>query len=1021
MSGKYALVIGNTKYTDPGLAQLTAPGRDTEEFAKVLKDICAFDDVQVLINPLSSSMVEAIDELFDQKKSDDLLVLYFAGHGVRDEIGALYLAVKNTIRTRLRSTAIKSDYIRETMDHSRSKRQVLVLDCTNSGSFAQGMKYETGGSAGTGNAFGGYGRVVIAASDRTQFAWEGDRVIGKSQNSLLTYFLIEGLQGKADVNADGHITIDELYDYAYERISLSSPGEIPGKWASKQEGEIILRHLRFEDVTPVPLPDELMSAIKDKHPDVRKVAVEKLGKILTGKNIGMARSAKKALEQIASEQDTTRRIAQLAIELLESVRQAEENVKGSEQLESYARGKDQPDSRTILDPAQRLILYSNAKVVLVGDTGVGKSGLALVLTNQSFAPTDSTHGRRVSRFDHQEVELPNGNNEVRETILWDLAGQPGYRLIHQLDLQDVDVALIVFDARSETNPIAGIMHWIKALEQSEKIRDADAPGIKKILVAARTDRGPISLNLDHITQIVNRYGFLEYFETSAKEGWNIAELSEAIRQAIDWDSLFRITSNLLLERIKNFLSEEKLDNHILSTLDDLYRAFLHSQNDLKPSDDLRAQFDICVSRIESLGMVRSLSFGTLVLLQPEILASYASALINTVKSDPEGLGSISEDHVRNRNFFVPTDEAIKDPGQEKLLLIAMLEDLLKHEIALREGGDLIFPTQLTRENPELSDPDAKSVIFEFEGSVLNIYATLVVRLSHSYVFKKKELWKNAATFTSQIRGMCGIFLKDYENGHGTISLFYDNLASEETRFQFEEYVQVHIERFAVSGSVKQERIFACSECNTVISNIIVTRRRERGFNWLDCPVCSERVWLLDPGERLGIQQKSSIDEIDEFADAGRRREINASVLQGKIETNDFDVFLCHNSQDKRAVKELGEKLKSTGILPWLDEWELRPGLPWQRLLEEQISKIKAAAVFVGPDGIGPWQRNELDAFLRAFVERGCPVIPVLLPTAPKIPNLPIFLQSMTWVDFRKDDPEPLERLIWGITGERVTV
>ena len=39
--------------------------------------------------------------------------------------------------------------------------------------------------------------------------------------------------------------------------------------------------------------------------------------------------------------------------------------------------------------------------------------------------------------------------------------------------------------------------------------------------------------------------------------------------------------------------------------------------------------------------------------------------------------------------------------------------------------------------------------------------------------------------------------------------------------------------------------------------------------------------------------------------------------------------------------------------PWLDEWKLRPGLPWQPLLEEQIGKIKSAAVFVGKNGRGP--------------------------------------------------------------------
>jgi hypothetical protein len=97
---------------------------------------------------------------------------------------------------------------------------------------------------------------------------------------------------------------------------------------------------------------------------------------------------------------------------------------------------------------------------------------------------------------------------------------------------------------------------------------------------------------------------------------------------------------------------------------------------------------------------------------------------------------------------------------------------------------------------------------------------------------------------------------------------------------------------------------------------------------------------------------------------------------------------------------------------------LRPGFPWQRLLEEQISQIKAAAVFVGQNGLGPWQNIELDTFLRQFVQRGCPVIPVLLQDAPNQPDLPLFLQGMTWVDFRVRNPNPLEHLLWGITGNK---
>jgi hypothetical protein len=160
--------------------------------------------------------------------------------------------------------------------------------------------------------------------------------------------------------------------------------------------------------------------------------------------------------------------------------------------------------------------------------------------------------------------------------------------------------------------------------------------------------------------------------------------------------------------------------------------------------------------------------------------------------------------------------------------------------------------------------------------------------------------------------------------------------------------------------------------------------------------------------------------MERMADQQREREAARSIIDGKRATKDFDVFLCHHGIDKPAVKEIGKQLMERGILPWLDEKELRPGLPWQRLLEEQIGSIKSAAVFVGKDAIGPWQQMEMEAFLRAFNRRSCPVIPVLLPNAPDKPQLPIFLEGMTWVDFRPHDPPqnpgPLERLIWGITG-----
>ena len=310
MISKFALIIANTEYTDPGLAQLTAPGKDAKEFGRVLDspELGAFDDVIILLNENESKVSETIDYFFSLKKPDDLLLLYFSGHGVRDENGSLYLAVRNTNRARLRSTAIKSDFIREAMDESRSRRQILILDCCNSGAFAQGTKGETGGSVGTAKAFEGtgYGRVVLTASDSTQFAWEGDKVIGEeTSNSLFTHFLVKGLEGEADRNGDGKITVDELYDYAYERIVSRTPKQTPGKWSYKQQGDIVLReNLKPRDVKPTPLPSDLLDLLSHPNSGVRKVGIQDLISLLDGKHLGLARGAEEKLHEIAASDDS---------------------------------------------------------------------------------------------------------------------------------------------------------------------------------------------------------------------------------------------------------------------------------------------------------------------------------------------------------------------------------------------------------------------------------------------------------------------------------------------------------------------------------------------------------------------------------------------------------------------------------------------------------------------------------------------------------------------------------------------
>src|ERR1044072_2531239 len=100
--------------------------------------------------------------------------------------------------------------------------------------------------------------------------------------------------------------------------------------------------------------------------------------------------------------------------------------------------------------------YTNAKVLLVGDNGVGKSGLAYRLTTDCFVSTSSTDGVWAS-----QLNLTNeaGSGEIeREIWLWDFAGQADYRLIHQLFMDETALALFVFSPQSE-NLFEGLSQW----------------------------------------------------------------------------------------------------------------------------------------------------------------------------------------------------------------------------------------------------------------------------------------------------------------------------------------------------------------------------------------------------------------------------------------------------------------------------------------------------------------------------------------------------------------------------------
>ena len=535
----------------------------------------------------------------------------------------------------------------------------------------------------------------------------------------------------------------------------------------------------------------------------------------------------------------------------------------------------------------RRVHYVNAKVVLVGDTGVGKTGLSLVLSGRSFRATDSTAGRQVWALDTAEEKLPGASRRTRETLLWDLAGQPGYRVIHQLHLSEVAVALVVFDARSETDPLAGVLHWERALRAAHQRQGDEAIPLTKLLVSARTDRGGVPVSRERLDAFVRDFNFSGYYATSAKEGWQIDELRAAIEHSIPWDQLPTVTSSALFATIKSYLIEVKETGRLLAPVGELFEDFSRQRLTVTAEDgDLRADFDICIGRLENRDLIRRLSFGDYLLLQPELLDAYASALVIAAKDEPDGLGSIDEETALTGRFHVPDDERISDRKQEQLLLHATVEELVRYDLALREsaadGRYLAFPSQFNRDYAEAPDPPGKAVAVTFEGPTQSIYATLAVRLGHSQIFEtaRTEMWRNAVIFTARAGGKCGIYLQEFGEGRGRLLLFFDG-ASEETRFHFEEYVLAHVSRRALYGTVQLVRLFVCGNCGTAVPDAYIEALRSQGRDVFSCP-CGGVVAIMDPKEALARRYPSQIESMDLAAD--RQRDFDAFVLSANAET-----------------------------------------------------------------------------------------------------------------------------------------
>jgi uncharacterized caspase-like protein len=239
---KVALLIGVSEYK-AGLPPLPAAPNDVEAMQRVLQDpnMGGFDVVEPLLNPDPFAMQDAIERLFAECQKDDLALLFFSGHGITDDNGRLFLTTHLTNEKRFKATSVPASFVHDVMNESPCQRQVVILDCCYSGAFKEGWQSRSAGTIDIKQqlALGSKGRAVLTSSNAVQKSFEHDG------SGIYTRYLVEGIEtGVADCNGNGTISIQELHEYAKEKVQEAKPAMTPEIHTHKEGFNILLAQAR---------------------------------------------------------------------------------------------------------------------------------------------------------------------------------------------------------------------------------------------------------------------------------------------------------------------------------------------------------------------------------------------------------------------------------------------------------------------------------------------------------------------------------------------------------------------------------------------------------------------------------------------------------------------------------------------------------------------------------------------------------------------------------------------------------
>lgn len=226
---RIAIIIGTSEFDDKELNNLNGPTQDAMRLANILQNQSIGNyEVKMFVNSASHNVNKAIEQFFDATHKDDTVLFYYSGHGFLDMSGRLYFATTDSNKRLPRSTAISASFVNDVMNESRSRNQIMLLDCCYSGAFARNLSDSRG-------------RVVVSSSSAFQVSIEtqakGDSVV----TGVFSNALIQGLEtGEADLNSDGQITFFELFNYIIWKLEERKSPQTPKMWVFDLSADIVV-------------------------------------------------------------------------------------------------------------------------------------------------------------------------------------------------------------------------------------------------------------------------------------------------------------------------------------------------------------------------------------------------------------------------------------------------------------------------------------------------------------------------------------------------------------------------------------------------------------------------------------------------------------------------------------------------------------------------------------------------------------------------------------------------------------